>query len=493
MPNVFTNTNTFSPLGNALSSRINGPSPMGFPSSTPAMKKPAPKKPGLGQYFNSKDQTQTAKPSLLSRVTDFWNNPQSGPGRAFNPKSPDYVGDWPGLNGPPRDTGTPAPTAPTTRLATSGNTTTPPVASAYSATRPTPQTTPPASPISAPNFPQNNPSPVAGGSNPPTTPPANATTQPPAGGLYGEIVRNLMNVGSGNVTGNIKQINDLTKSYGDQVSGIQSSGVPLAFGQGQERVIGDQYTNRLNAAQTGLASATALRGQELGALGTAAGLAAPVGAAPGTSYFNPVEGNFRNQFIGENGGSGGGTVDDIVSRIGRGTQGYDQGIQSARSLGIPENVIQSRLQQMFPGFNQTASNQNVQSGAGRQSAYNQGLVNLRAGDNILNSILGTFGSNADLNRTPITAFTNIRQFLAGQTSDPAQQQLSAQVAQYINTLGLDPSLVQSLAGQERGTLWDLLQTLRQTAQSQNEANLAAGFGNTGGAGGGGNNDPLGIR
>lgn len=482
MPNVFTNTNSFSPLGNALSSKINGKQPLGFPSSTPSVKRPS------------------TKPNLLSGITkkasDFYYNKSIG--RFHNPNSPEYIGYNPNQ---PKTTTTPQ----TPSIATTSSTTPTPdhnasrsnlVASPISATLPSPQQTRPITTTpSLPTTPTNQgtanvsapitPPPI----QPPTTPTGSATFP---GGLYGRLVSNLANVGTENVTGNIKKISDLQKEYANQVAGIESSGAPLAFEQGQGQVLQNAYGQRLNAAQTGLASAVAQQGQQIGALGTAAGLAAPLGASPGTSYYNPVEGTFKNQFIGE--GGGGGTIDDIVNRIGKGAQGYDQAIQSARSLGIPENVIQQRLQQMFPGFNQTASNANVLSTAGRQAAYNQGLVNLRAGDNILQGILGTFGTNPDLNRTPVTLLTNLNDLLSGQISSGPQQQLSAQVAQYINTLGLDPGLVRSLAGQARGTLWDLLQTLKQTAQSQNEANLTAGYGGAGGVGaGGGNNDPLGIR
>ena len=74
---------------------------------------------------------------------------------------------------------------------------------------------------------------------------------------------------------------------------------------------------------------------------------------------------------------------------------------------------------------------------------------------------------------PVTAFTNLNELLSGQVSSGPQQLLSQQIAQYINQLGLDPATVTSIAHQQRGTLSQLLDSLRQTAQSINEAHNPA--------------------
>lgn len=100
--------------------------------------------------------------------------------------------------------------------------------------------------------------------------------------------------------------------------------------------------------------------------------------------------------------------------------------------------------------------------------YQTGLANLRAADTIGQQIISTLQSNPTLNSQPLSAITNIKAFLAGQASDPAQQLLSQQIANYIKTLGIDPNTI-NLSGQEQSTLGQLLDSLRQTAAAQIES------------------------
>lgn len=136
---------------------------------------------------------------------------------------------------------------------------------------------------------------------------------------------------------------------------------------------------------------------------------------------------------------------------------------------------------------------NVQSIKDLTSQYNQGLVNLKAADGIQNQIVSTLNANPTLNNQPLSAITNLNELLSGQVSSGPQQQLSQQIASYINTLGLDPASVANIAHQQQGTLADLLDSLRKTAQTQNDAknpaNLnipgASNSSNTSGSTGGG--------
>ncbi len=118
------------------------------------------------------------------------------------------------------------------------------------------------------------------------------------------------------------------------------------------------------------------------------------------------------------------------------------------------------------GIIQGANNQFTYDTAGK---YQAGLQNLQAADAIQNQIIGTLQGNPTLNSTPISAITNLKELLSGQTSQPGQQLLSQQIKQYIDTLGLDPATVTNIASQQRGTLGQLLDSLRQTAENKNEA------------------------
>lgn len=112
---------------------------------------------------------------------------------------------------------------------------------------------------------------------------------------------------------------------------------------------------------------------------------------------------------------------------------------------------------------------NVQSIKDLTGQYNQGLVNLKAADGIQNQITNTLQTNPSLNNIPVSALTNLNELLSGEISSGPQQLLSQQVHQYITTLGLDPATVVNIAHQQQGTLAQLLDSLRQTAQTQNEA------------------------
>ncbi len=138
------------------------------------------------------------------------------------------------------------------------------------------------------------------------------------------------------------------------------------------------------------------------------------------------------------------------------------------------------------GIVQGANNQSIYD---LQSAYNQGLVSLKAADGIQQQIIGTLQNTPELNQTPLSSITNLNELISGQVSSGPQQLLSQQIAQYISQLGLDPATVVSIAHQQQGTLAQLLDSLRQTAQTNNEAknpaNLNLGGSNSSGGASGG--------
>lgn len=134
---------------------------------------------------------------------------------------------------------------------------------------------------------------------------------------------------------------------------------------------------------------------------------------------------------------------------------------------------------------------NYQTVADRTQAYNKGLSSLAAADNLQPQIEQTIKAN-NLNNTPISAITNLQQWFSGQTSDPAQQQLSQQIATYINALGIDPATATNIASQQKGTVGTLLNSLYDAAKAKNEGNNPATAPVAGG-GSGSQNDPLGIR
>lgn len=108
--------------------------------------------------------------------------------------------------------------------------------------------------------------------------------------------------------------------------------------------------------------------------------------------------------------------------------------------------------------------------AGLASNYQSGLATLKAADGIQSQIVSTLASNPTLNSTPISAITNLKELLSGQTSAPGQQLLAQQIKSYIDTLGIDPATAVSIAQQQQGTLAQLLDSLRKIAATKVEAN-----------------------
>ncbi len=105
--------------------------------------------------------------------------------------------------------------------------------------------------------------------------------------------------------------------------------------------------------------------------------------------------------------------------------------------------------------------------------YYSGVKALKAADSLEPAIVNTINQNG-LNKTPISAITNLKQWFSGQTSDPAQQQLSAQIASYLQQLGISPDQAAAIASQKGGTIGTLLNTLRSNFETANNANAHAG-------------------
>lgn len=276
--------------------------------------------------------------------------------------------------------------------------------------------------------------------------PVTATTQQPQQQnqqpqtTYGGLVGSLVN--RANDTTAVDNANQallkLRQDYATATGNIESTPIPLVFQQGRNQILGRQYAAQEAAAQSALSNALTERGQTLGAIGQAAGFASPRSA---DIYVDPLTG----QPIGD------------INNLGGAMANW--------------NAIRSTAN--------TAGN--------FASDYQSGLANLRAADTIGQQIISTLKSNPTLNNQPLSGWTNIKQFLAGQTSEPSQQLLAQQVAQYITTLGIDPNSI-NLAGQEQKTLGQLLDSLRAQAnaqvESKNPSNVINSFGgNTSGGGG----------
>lgn len=167
--------------------------------------------------------------------------------------------------------------------------------------------------------------------------------------------------------------------------------------------------------------------------------------------------------------------------LGQAQQGLQQSaLSSAAGLASPRSadlLVDPTTGQPIGDINKMGSAlanwSSIRSGAqtaGQFTAdYQTGLANLRAADTVGQQIKNTISSNPTINNQPLAAWTNIKQLISGQFSDPAQQLLAQQVNQYIQTLGLDENTVMNIASQQQGTLGQLLDSLREQAAAQVES------------------------
>ena len=152
-----------------------------------------------------------------------------------------------------------------------------------------------------------------------------------------------------------------------------------------------------------------------------------------------------------------------------------QGANSVLNASIPGQISGSARTYNPLDPQGTSGTNGIIAGANNQSIYNSqqqyatGQQNLTAADGIQNQIVNTLQNNPSLNSNPLSILTNLNEYVSGETGSAAQQQLAQQINNYVQTLGIDPSSLVSLQTQQQGTLAQLLDSLRATAQAKNDA------------------------
>lgn len=248
-------------------------------------------------------------------------------------------------------------------------------------------------------------------------------------------------IDSGNRAANIAS--EFGKQYAD--AGIQGANAGAGYrttgtspiGEGNANVIAQTTAAKQSAISAGQQAALQGLSQQQGAYSSAGGLAQGQQA----------------QNIGALGNAG--SLSQPATQFGVLTD-PQTGLPISRDGGI-NSAIQGGIIQGKQGAAQSM-----------EQAYQQGLANIRAADNIGPQIASTLLANPNLNQTPISAITNLNQWLSGQTSDPSQQQLATQVASYVKALGLTPEAAASIAVQKGATIGTLLKTLRDSVAASNE-------------------------
>lgn len=264
----------------------------------------------------------------------------------------------------------------------------------------------------------SNPTPTPSPSPTPTPTPSPTPYTPTDNGLYGKLVTDLANR-SQQGSPDYQRIQDertaLAKDYAQKTNNIAGTAGFLTQQTGLQGQLNNQYNTVQSNLTNELSYANSQEQLKQGALGSAINASAP----QFPSYYNP-------QFN---------PVTNTYSQTGGGPQ---EGATKQFEADTTKN-------------------------------YLQGTQNLKYAQTIEDQIANTILSNPDINNQPISLLTNLNQYVSGQLGTAPQQLLAQQVQNYIQALGLDPASVVSIANQQKGTLKQLLASLKQTATSKVES------------------------
>jgi len=257
----------------------------------------------------------------------------------------------------------------------------------------------------------------------------------PSNQMYGQIASGLANIQDPNNPMNqaYNQANEnlakLNAEYAQQQANIEGTPGSLAMAGGQEGILQRLFAQKQAAAQGQLSNALTGRAQTIGALGTAAGLAAPQQVGYNVQYTNPLTGQPYG------GGQASGSLQDAVSgaveKLKAGTMTYNDALTALSGYGQGGiNALQAALP---AGFNISQSNtlggqqgsigpaysfaksalenlKNITSNLGAGTLGSLGLQgsNIPAGNSIGNWISTTFGVDSAQTRQYIGAVQEAR-------------------------------------------------------------------------------------
>jgi len=250
---------------------------------------------------------------------------------------------------------------------------------------------------------------------------------------------------------NLEQQKQLDINQAEQSKNLQTSGVDLSLATGQEGVL-----NRLAAAKRGaLSSEGAGLSSQLGAANTRQGLLQS-GASTGLNAAQTQASRAQNT-AGSVFSAGLLTPASLYTSPFSALQGFTEGNGSNSAI---DRAVTAATAQIAGAF--TAD-------------YATGKAKLATADGVQRQIEQTITQNPGINNTPISFLTDINKYISGQLGSAPQQLLAQQVKQYLDTLGLDPATVTEIASQQKGTLGELLESLRTTAVNQVESKNPQGL------------------
>lgn len=217
------------------------------------------------------------------------------------------------------------------------------------------------------------------------------------GGLYGQIVRNLANVGTDKSTGGVKDIYNLQKSYADKLTGLKGKGLDIGYGTGASNLLQENYNNRLMVEQQGLANTLKIGDQQITGLTNAGGLAAPIQAPYTNQVISPISGQSIQG--GEGGGMAGGSLNPLnniqtyAQQVAEGKMTIDQANSALGNSPAFTGALNSAIRQINPNYNFSQSDALAQQQGTIGPAYEFAQKSLEN----LKNVLGTLSAGQNTN------------------------------------------------------------------------------------------------
>lgn len=235
----------------------------------------------------------------------------------------------------------------------------------------------------------------------------------------------------GRVTTGAENLRKFRESVADTRQGIFTSPTSARVMQGRDQAVQLANAQKESALASELGAYSDLysssmtgQGQQLSALGTAAGLAQPSPSAYGQTVFNPLEGNFAG---------GGGLPPEAMQQYAQ--MAADGQISAVPSFITSNPVLNAQLNDQAKAINPNYNP--ITSGAQGQviaSIPELEATNTQA-EGIKNRIVSYLNDNPGLNPSTLAVGNLLKQWVEGkQLADPKYQTLFNYLNEYTNTL-----------------------------------------------------------
>lgn len=257
------------------------------------------------------------------------------------------------------------------------------------------------------------------------------STAPNFSGVLGDLVKKATDTRAiDRATGALTSFRQGTSQ---KIADIKSEPIPLEFQQGRAQVVQQASAEKEAALQQGVQNLITARGQDIGALQAAAGLAQPQVTSYGQTVFDPLSGTFTG---------GQGSLDPqnaafmLANEVKAGRMTYEQAVASlGYAGGAGQQFLNNALQGGGGGYNIPLGQATL---TGQSNVFGS-LPALESADTaaegIKNKIVGYLNSNPQLNPNTLAAGNILQQWIQGkQLTDPKYQTLFNYLNEYTNTL-----------------------------------------------------------